>query len=73
MKLLFGRARDERGFTMLTVMMVMLVAGLFVAGAYAASDGDLPLGAESRDSKAAYAAAEAGVQYYAYHVAQDPD
>ena len=73
MKLLFGRARDERGFTMLTVMMVMLVAGLFVAGAYAASDGDLPLGAESRDSKAAYAAAEAGVQYYAYHVALDPD
>jgi Tfp pilus assembly protein PilX len=73
MKLLFGRARDERGFTMLTVMMVMLVAGLFVAGAYAASDGDLPLGAESRDSKAAYAAAEAGIQYYAYHVAQDPD
>ena len=37
-----GRARDERGFTMFTVMMVMLVAGLFVAGAYAASDGDLP-------------------------------
>jgi Tfp pilus assembly protein PilX len=73
MKLLFGRARDERGFTMITVMMVMLVAGLFVAGAYAASDGDLPLGGESRDSKAAYAAAEAGIQYYAYHVAQDPD
>jgi Tfp pilus assembly protein PilX len=74
MNLLFRRARrDERGFTMLTVMMVMLVAGLFVAGAYAASDGDLPLGKQSRDSKAAYAAAEAGIQYYAYHVAQDPD
>ena len=73
MNQLLGRARDERGFTMIAVMMVMLVAGLFVAGAFAASDGDLPLGKESRDSKAAYAAAEAGIQYYAYHVAQDPD
>jgi len=73
MNRLFHRARDERGFTMFTVMMVMLVAGLFVAGAYAASDGDLPLGGQSQDAKQAYAAAEAGINYYAFHVAQDPD
>ena len=70
---LLRRARDERGFTMFTVMMVMLIAGIFVAGAYAASDGDLPLGGKSQDAKQAYAAAEAGINYYAYHLAQDPD
>jgi Tfp pilus assembly protein PilX len=73
MNLLLRGARDERGFTMLAVMMVMLVAGLFVAGAFAASDGDLPLGGQSRDAKQAYAAAEAGIDYYAFHIAQDPD
>jgi Tfp pilus assembly protein PilX len=73
MSRLLSGARDERGFTIFTVMMVMLVAGLFVAGAYAASDGDLPLGRQSRDAKQAYAAAEAGIQYYAFHIAQDPD
>jgi Tfp pilus assembly protein PilX len=70
---LLRRARDERGFTMFTVMMVMLIAGIFVAGAYAASDGDLPLGGKSQDAKQAYAAAEAGINYYAYHLAEDPD
>jgi Tfp pilus assembly protein PilX len=64
---------DERGFTMLTVMMVMLIAGLFVVSAYAAAGGDVPLGGQSRDAKRAYAAAEAGVQYYAAHIAADPD
>jgi hypothetical protein len=67
------RLRDERGFTMVAVMGVMLVAGLFVAGAFAAADGDLPLGGQSRDSKQAYAAAQAGIDYYAFQVAKNPD
>jgi Tfp pilus assembly protein PilX len=65
--------RDDRGFTMFTVMMVMLVAGLFVVSAYAAAGGDVPLGGQSRDSRRAYAAAEAGIEYYASHIAADPD
>ena len=51
----------------------MPVAGLFVAGAYAASDGDLPLAGRSQDAKQAYAAGEPGVNHHAFHVAQDPD
>lgn len=73
MSLLRRLGRDERGFTMLTVMMVMLVAGLFAVSAYAAAGGDVPLGGQSRDAKRAYAAAEAGVEYYAAHIAANPD
>jgi hypothetical protein len=66
-------ARDERGFTMFTVMLVMLVCGLFVVSGFAAANGDLPLGLQSQDSKQAYAAAEAGVNYYASQLAANPD
>ena len=64
-------ARDERGFSMITVMLVMLVAGLFVSGAYAMADGDLPIAKRSQDRKEAWAAAEAGLSFYAFHLAQD--
>jgi Tfp pilus assembly protein PilE len=63
--------RDQRGFSMITVMVVMLVTGLFVTAAFAAADGDLPLGKRSQDSKEAYAAAEAGLSFYESHLAQD--
>jgi hypothetical protein len=63
--------RDQRGFTTVTVLVAMIVGALFVTGAFAAADGDLPLGRSSQDSKQAYAAAEAGVNFYAFHMAQD--
>jgi hypothetical protein len=64
-------ARDQYGFSMITVMVAMLIAGLFVTGAFAAADGDLPIGKRSQDRKEARAAAEAGVNFYAFHLAQD--
>jgi hypothetical protein len=63
--------RDQHGFSMIAVMLAMMVAGLMVVAAFAAADGDLPLTKRSEDRKEALAAAEAGVQFYAFHLAQD--
>jgi hypothetical protein len=64
-------SRDEHGFSMVAVMIAMMLAGLLVAAAFAAADGDLPLTKRSEDRKEALAAAEAGVNFYAFHLAQD--
>ena len=63
----------ERGFSMIIVIGVMAASALFVAAAFAAANGDLPLTRDSQDRKQAYAAAEAGINYYQYHLNQDPD
>ena len=63
----------EDGFSMIVVMGVMAASSLFVAAAFAAANGDLPLTRDSQDRKQAYAAAEAGINYYQYHLNQDPD
>ena len=58
---------------MIIVMGVMAASALFVAAAFSAANGDLPLTRDSQDRKQAYAAAEAGINYYQYHLNQDPD
>ena len=63
----------EHGFSMIVVMGVMAASALFVAAAFAAANGDLPLTRDSQDRKQAYGAAEAGINYYQYHLNQDPD
>jgi hypothetical protein len=65
--------RDERGFSMFIVIMVAFVASMFVAAAFAAANGDLPQSGQSKDRKATYAAAEAGLNFYLTHLAQDTD
>jgi hypothetical protein len=67
------RLGSEHGFSMIAVMGVMAASSLFVAVAFAASNGDLPLTRDSQDRKQAYAAAEAGINYYQFHLNQDPD
>ena len=67
------RARSERGFSMFLVIVGMLVTSMFVAAAFAAANGDLPMSGASKDRKAAYAAAEAGLNFYETHLNQDPD
>ena len=68
-----GALRSERGFSMIVVMGVMAASAMFVAAAFAAANGDLPLTRDSQDRKQAYAAAEAGINFYQYHLNQDPD
>ncbi len=65
--------RDERGFSMFLVIMVLLACSLFVAGAYGAAQDDLPLSGDSRDRKVTYSAAEAGLNFYGFHLNQDND
>jgi hypothetical protein len=65
--------RDERGLSMFLVIMALLTTSLFVAAAYAAANGDLPMSGDSKDRKVTYAAAEAGLNFYGYHLNQDSD
>jgi Tfp pilus assembly protein PilX len=65
------RLRESGGFAMITVMGVMLVGGLLVAAAFAASNGDISIARDDQDRRAAYAAAEAGLNVYTYHLNQD--
>jgi hypothetical protein len=66
-------AGDDRGFAMVAVIGVMAITGLFLAAGFAAADGDLPVVQNSKDRKRAYAAAEAGLEYYRYQLVQDND
>ena len=70
---LIGRARDERGFTMVTVMAVMFCVTMLSIAALSAAQGDLKPGAHDKSRKVAYAAAEAGLQNYVFHLNQDPN
>jgi Tfp pilus assembly protein PilX len=70
---LTAHARSERGFSMFLVVVGLFVASMFVAAAFAAANGDLPVSAASKDRKTAYAAAEAGLNFYETHLNQDPD
>jgi len=67
------RLVHEDGFSMFLVIMVLFVSAMFVAAGFAAANGDLPLSGNWRDRKSAYAAAEAGLNFYQYHLDQDND
>ena len=58
---------------MVAVVLVMLATGLLTATAFAAVGGDIPFARDSQDRKQAYAAAEAGIEYYLYQLARDND
>jgi Tfp pilus assembly protein PilX len=65
--------RSERGFTMIAVMVVMTVATVVASSAILAAQHDLPFSKASSDRKQAYAAAEAGVEYYLHQLTRDND
>jgi hypothetical protein len=64
---------EQHGFTMVAAMGVMLVVLALSAAAFAAADGDIRLSGRSGEQKQAYAAAEAGVADYLYHLTQNPN
>ena len=66
-------ARAERGFSMFITIMAMAVTAMFVAASFAAVNGDLPVSGASKDRKATYAAAEAGLDFYLNHLQENPD
>jgi hypothetical protein len=63
----------QHGYSMLVVVMVMLATSMLTAAAFAAVGGDIPFARASQDRKQAYAAAEAGLEYYLYQLARDND
>jgi hypothetical protein len=65
------RFHDEGGFTMLVVLGVLTVCAALTAVAFGSVVNDIPLRKDSRDKKAAYAAAEAGVNFYVSRMNQD--
>jgi hypothetical protein len=66
-------ARAERGFSMFIVIMAMFVTSMFVAAAFAAANGDLPVSGVAVQRKSSYAAAEAGLNFYLNRLQVDPD
>lgn len=72
---LCGRVRlaAEAGFSLVVVMLTLLTVSILVIVAYGAANGDTGLRAQDADRKQAYAAAEAGISFYLYHLRQDPD
>jgi hypothetical protein len=65
------RFAAEDGFTMIVVLGVLAATMALGVAAFAASNGDIPLARNDQDQKRAYAAAEAGVQDYFFHLTQD--
>jgi hypothetical protein len=65
-------AREQHGFTMIAVMGALLVVLLMSAAAFAAANGDIRIAGYNGEQKRAYAAAEAGVADYLYHLNQNP-
>jgi Tfp pilus assembly protein PilX len=57
------KLRDESGFAMVSVLILMLVGSMFAIAAWSTSKADITPSAKDRQSKEAYAAAEAGINY----------
>jgi type II secretory pathway pseudopilin PulG len=65
------RLADQRGFTMISVVISMMILSTFAVGGWAAANGDLPMNRKDTDRKRAYEAAEAGIQWYTYQLERD--
>lgn len=65
------RLRGEEGFTFIAVIGLLAAALAISTAAFAAARGDIHLSRNDEDQKRAYAAAEAGVQDYFFHLTQD--
>ena len=67
------RLKAEHGFTMTAVILVLLATTILAGATFAAVATDIPFARESQDRKQAYAAAEAGIEYYLYQLTRDND
>jgi hypothetical protein len=65
------RLSEEGGFTLALVAGVLVFAALLGAAAYGAARGEIGQSGETRDAKQAYAAAEAGINWYMARLTAD--
>jgi hypothetical protein len=68
-----SRLRREEGFTLVVVLAALTIGTLLSIWALDAATGDLAGARDSQDRKAAYAAAESGIDYYRFRLAKDND
>jgi len=68
-----ARLSGEDGFTLVTVMGVIMIVMLLSAAAFASVNGDQRPGLADKDRKTAYAAAEAGVNDYLANLTANPE
>jgi hypothetical protein len=66
-----SRLRQEEGYTVAVAMGAMLLVTIMTAGTLAATNNDLHLTRNDLDHKQAYAAAQAGIADYAFHLSTD--
>ena len=64
---------SEQGVAMLLVLMALAAGTLLATVALSSAGADLPFAKASQDRKQAYAAAEAGLEYYMFQLSQDND
>jgi hypothetical protein len=65
------RLAAEHGFSLIAVLGVLLAGMTLSVAAFTAANGDVHLSRNDEDQKRAFAAAEAGVQDYFFHLTQD--
>jgi Tfp pilus assembly protein PilX len=63
--------RDESGFALVSVLILLMVGTAFALAAWSTSKADIKPVAQDRYSKQAYAAAEAGINYYLFRLGQN--
>ena len=63
--------RCQQGFTTVTLMGTLMVGGLLVAATFTAVQPDIAFTQKDADTKQAYGAAEAGLNYYLNRLGQD--
>jgi Tfp pilus assembly protein PilX len=64
---------QESGFALISVLLGIVTASLVVAVAVTAVNGDIRIGKRDLDRKQAYAAAQAGLADYIFHLNKDTD
>jgi Tfp pilus assembly protein PilX len=63
--------RDQSGFAMVSVLILLLVGTLFALAAWSSSKADITPSMRDRQQKEAYAAAESGINYYLFRLNQN--
>jgi type II secretory pathway pseudopilin PulG len=67
------RLSNERGFTIVWTLGVLLVTALLLSAVFLALQGEIRLGNDDAAAKRAYAAATAGINAYLYDINQNPN
>jgi len=64
---------DQHGFTMLMVVTALFAVSMLTVAAYSATESDIPVARADQQSRSAYEAAQAGVDWYAALLRTDPE